>query len=50
MTLIELLRIEFEKRLERKTGWGRTEVLVEFDKACINAMIQHSKERGIILD
>jgi len=32
---ISRIRAEYSKALERKTGWGKNEVLREFDVACI---------------
>ena len=49
MTFVEILREEFEKQLQSKTGWGRNEVLTAFDKACISAMIRYATTKGFDL-
>lgn len=38
--LIELIRTKFEARLAGKTGWGRNELLVEYDKAVNEALLE----------
>lgn len=50
MTLVEMIREEFEKQLQSKTNWGRNEVITALDKACIQAMIKYAKDKGINLD
>lgn len=41
------LREEFRKNLERKTGWGKNEVLREFDVSCIMVLSgEVEKEKG----
>lgn len=49
MNFLDLLREEFQKNLERKTGWGRVEVMTEFDKASIAAMMKYAALKGIEL-
>ena len=36
--LIDLIRREFFKRLERKTGWGRNDLKLEFEAAIADAL------------
>lgn len=48
--LVMLIREYFEEKLKAKTGWGRNEVMVCFDKACIKAVIKYANEKGINLD
>lgn len=50
MTLIEIIREEFEAVIKTKTGWGKNDVLIAFDKACIAGMIRYAKENKISLD
>lgn len=48
---IELLRIEFEKRLyNEKSEPDYSQILTIFDKACITAIIQYAKKHKIVLD
>jgi len=47
---LDILREEFEKRMEKKTGWGKNEVLIEFDKASITALIKYATNKGIVID
>lgn len=49
MTFIEILREEFEKRIGVKTGWGKNEILIEFDKASVSALIRLAHLKGIDL-
>lgn len=44
---LDLLREEFEKTIETKTGWGKNEVMVAFDRASIAALIKYAKEKGL---
>ncbi len=37
---VELLREEFHKRLERKTGWGKEELKLEFERAVSAAIVR----------
>lgn len=46
---IEILREEFEKATSSKTGWGKNEMMMEFDKACIRALARYAVEKGISL-
>lgn len=41
VTLLQAIREEFKKGLERKTGWGRNEVMSEYDRACNLAAIKY---------
>ncbi len=50
MNLLDLLREEFEQEIGRKTGWGKNEIMVAFDKASIRALVKLAKEKGISLD
>lgn len=36
--LIGLLREEFTERVNRKTGWGKNEILQEFEQAISNTI------------
>ena len=38
--LIELIKTKFKERLQAKTGWGRTELLAEFDAAVADALLE----------
>ena len=38
--VIKEVRKEFEARLERKTGWGKNEVMQEFDQAISVAILK----------
>ena len=39
MTLLTAsIREEFEKRIAVKTGWGKNQIMIEFDKAMIVAL------------
>jgi len=38
--LSKKLRDKFEAELQKKTGWGRNEVLQAFDKACLELFIE----------
>jgi hypothetical protein len=38
--LLELIRKHFERRLSAKTGWGRVELLAEYDKAVADAAME----------
>lgn len=49
MTLYDYLREEFEKEISQKTGWGKNEIMVAFDKAAVRAMIRFAKDKGIEL-
>lgn len=37
---LELLRGEFEKQLQAKTGWGRNEIMQAFDRASAIAALR----------
>jgi len=41
------IRQEFEERLSKKTGWGRIEVMSEYDQAVSSVLARYvdSKER-----
>ena len=49
MTFLDMLREEFETELKTKTGWGRNEILIAFDKASVRAVVRYAKYRGIEL-
>lgn len=49
MSFLDLLREEFAKEIGSKTGWGKNEIMVAFDKASIRALIRYAKEKGIEL-
>jgi hypothetical protein len=38
--ILDDLRIHFYNRLNRKTGWGKEELKLEFEKAISDTMIQ----------
>lgn len=38
--LLDLIRKKFMDRLQAKTGWGRIDVLVEYDRAVSEAVIE----------
>lgn len=38
--LVELIRQKFEARLQAKTGWGRNDVMAEYDKAVSEASLE----------
>jgi len=38
--LIDLIRENFKRRLSQKTGWGRVELMLEFEIAVTNALAQ----------
>lgn len=44
------VREEFEKLIGQKTGWGKNEVMMLFDKAWIFGMARYAREKGISLD
>ncbi len=48
--LLVYVREEFEKLLSTKTGWGRNEVMMLFDKAWVFGMARYAREKGIPLD
>lgn len=48
--LMELVRAEFEKYLQAKTGWGRNEIMAAFDKAWVLGMAKYARKKGIVLD
>lgn len=50
MTLYDYIREEFEKEIGTKTGWGKNEIMVAFDKAAAKAMMRYAKDKGVILD
>jgi len=37
--LIKAIREEFQKRLQARTGWGRNDVMHEFDQACMDVIL-----------
>lgn len=46
---LKLLREEFLKKIDLKTGWGKNEVMVAFDQASISALIAYAKAKKIDL-
>lgn len=50
MTLIEILNEEFEKVIQTKNSWGKNEILTEFNKAWIRAMLRYAKQEKIVLE
>jgi len=38
--LIDLIRENFKRRLSQKTGWGRVELMLEFEIAVTDALAQ----------
>lgn len=42
----ELLREEFEKEMQAKTGWGRNDVMAAFDRASTRAAFRLLDERS----
>jgi hypothetical protein len=50
MTFIEIIREEFEKEIASKTGWGKNEIMVAFDKASVKALYRYAAMKGISLD
>lgn len=38
--LMDLVRKNFHDRLQAKTGWGRNDVMAEFDKAVNDALLE----------
>ena len=49
MTFLDILREEFESMIATKTGWGKNEIMVAFDKASIKALSRYAKQKGIDL-
>lgn len=45
--ILTSLRDEFQKNLSRKTGWGRNEVMSEFDSAVIRVLMAVASEKGL---
>jgi hypothetical protein len=43
----ELYREEFEKLMQRKTGWGRVEIMSAFDRASAIAALRLLDEKKI---
>jgi len=43
-TFIETLRSEIYVRVQRKTGWGKNELMTEIDKALIKVMADQLKD------
>jgi len=44
--LIDLIRENFKRRLSQKTGWGRVELMLEFEIAITDALTQCLDEYG----
>lgn len=49
MTFLDILREEFEEAIKVKTGWGKNEIMVAFDKASIRALARYAKLKGLEL-
>lgn len=43
-SFIEKLRMNFYKRLDRKTGWGKVELREEFEQALTDTTIDEADE------
>lgn len=43
--LIDLIRENFKRRLSQKTGWGRVELMLEFEIAVTDALAQCLDEK-----
>lgn len=41
--------VEFEQEISTKTGWGKNEIMVAFDKATVRAMIRFARDKGVEL-
>jgi len=50
MTFIEILREEFDKEIAAKTGWGKNEIMIAFDKASVRALYRYAAQKGISLE
>lgn len=48
--LLELIRQEFIQRIEQKTGWGKNELILEFEHALSDAMAKYLDEKEDISD
>lgn len=48
--LYDLMREEFEKEIGRKTGWGKNEIMIAFDKAAVRALYRYAAAKGISLE
>lgn len=42
--LIDELRKAFHKRLQTKTNWGRNQIILEFERAVIEVLMNKPKE------
>lgn len=40
------LRAEFEQRVSKKTGWGKNELLHEFDEASVAVLLEGMMTEG----
>ena len=49
MSFLDYIREEFEREIAAKTGWGKNEIMVAFDKASIKALIKYAKDKGVEL-
>lgn len=49
MTLYDYIREEFEKEISTKTGWGKNEIMVAFDKAAARAIVRYAQSKGVDL-
>lgn len=49
-TFIDIVRRKFKDRLMTKTGWGRNDVMAEFDVAILEAEIEASRQLALTDD
>jgi hypothetical protein len=47
--LLLYVREEFEKIIKTKTGWGKNEIMMAFDKAWVFGMARYAREIGVDL-
>ena len=43
--ILDKLRLIFLKNLQTKTGWGRNQLMIEFDKSCIELLTKILDEK-----
>ena len=46
--IVALIREEFAKRLQAKTGWGRNDVMKEYDQAVSTVIMRIAAENNLI--
>ena len=49
-TLWEYIREEFEQEIAKKTGWGKNEIMMAFDKASTKALYKYAAYKGVNVD